>query len=494
MSLLTEYKPEGSGFFRYKELNGKILVTNDVGDFAVLSKREFSDLVSGKLEKSVEKYSRLVSPAVRKRAALCGKLQKAGIIGTGAGGTGDLSARWADKNSFLFGSPNLHIIVLTKRCNLACVYCHAGAETASGTDMTVKTAKRVLDTVFASPAGSLTIEFQGGEPMLNWGTLSYILTEASERAARTGKEIIFSLVTNLTAMTDERLAFLTRYKVRICTSLDGPAVLHNKNRYFAVTGAGSHSYAVSWLKKIKKIQVPGGTSGDALLTVTRYSLPKWKQIVDEYIKRNLTGIFVRFLNPYGSAKKTWDKIGYTSAEYISFYKKTLDYVIELNLSGKSGIVEHSARIIAKKIFGSSDPNFLDLRSPCGAGIGQIAYNYDGSVYTCDEGRMLAAMGDTSFCMGKVGKNTYKDLVSSPVVRCTVTASLTDIQPLCSECVYKPYCGVCPVYNYSEHGDLFMYSAGYRCEIYRGIFDYIFTLILDKRKEKLLREWAEKSPA
>ena len=29
---------------------------------------------------------------------------------------------------------------------------------------------------------------------------------------------------------------------------------------------------------------------------------------------------------------------------------------------------------------------IQLRSPCGAGIGQLLYNYDGKVYTCDEGR------------------------------------------------------------------------------------------------------------
>jgi len=42
-----------------------------------------------------------------------------------------------------------------------------------------------------------------------------------------------------------------------------------------------------------------------------------------------------------------------------------------------------------KILTENDPNFLDSRSPCGACIGQVAYNYDGKVYTCDEGRMFA---------------------------------------------------------------------------------------------------------
>ena len=53
-------------------------------------------------------------------------------------------------------------------------------------------------------------------------------------------------------------------------------------------------------------------------------------------------------------------------------------------------------------------------SPCGAGVGQMSYYYDGNVYTCDEGRMLSEMGDNSFLLGNVHTNTFQECVSSPV--------------------------------------------------------------------------------
>ena len=46
-------------------------------------------------------------------------------------------------------------------------------------------------------------------------------------------------------------------------------------------------------------------------------------------------------------------------------------------------------------------NYMELRSPCGAGVGQLAYYADGDIFTCDEGRMLHEMGQSTFRLGNV---------------------------------------------------------------------------------------------
>ena len=43
--------------------------------------------------------------------------------------------------------------------------------------------------------------------------------------------------------------------------------------------------------------------------------------------------------------------------------------------------EGHARIFLKKILMGYSENYMELRSPCGAGIGQMAYYYDGNIYT-----------------------------------------------------------------------------------------------------------------
>jgi hypothetical protein len=78
----------------------------------------------------------------------------------------------------------------------------------------------------------------------------------------------------------------------------------------------------------------------------------------------------------------------------------MEYIIELN---KRGVLfrEQLTNIYLAKIFRPKDPNFMDNRSPCGACIGQVAYNYDGKIYSCDEGRMLGRMGDDNFMMAEL---------------------------------------------------------------------------------------------
>ena len=66
------------------------------------------------------------------------------------------------KNNFLGTGPTLHMVVTTLRCNHHCKYCHAAVAPMSAKefDMSIDTARKVLDTIFHTNSTSLTIEFQ----------------------------------------------------------------------------------------------------------------------------------------------------------------------------------------------------------------------------------------------------------------------------------------------------------------------------------------------
>lgn len=226
-----------------------------------------------------------------------------------------------------------------------------------------------------------------------------------------------------------------------------------------------------------------------LVTISKDSLRYYKEIVDEYAHLGAEAIHLRPVNPYGIAKKAWENVSYTPEEFIHFYKKALDYILKLNLQGKK-IYEKTACIFLKKIFIDTDPNYLDIRSPCGAGLGQLAYNFNGDIYTCDEGRMLSRMGDESFKIGNVNGTNYKEIMNSSIVKTMCISSCLDNLPECSHCVYKPYCGVCPLYNYVERSNIFdslLYGA--RCKIHMAILDYLFKKIKDERFRKIFENWA-----
>ena len=68
--------------------------------------------------------------------------------------------------------------------------------------------------------------------------------------------------------------------------------------------------------------------------------------------------------------------------------------------------------------------------------------------------MVAGMGDDFFAIGEVGKSSYADLANHPTVRALALSSITDGLPGCNTCFNAPFCGVRPLHNYMNFGDLF----------------------------------------
>ena len=137
-------------------------------------------------------------------------------------------------------------------------------------------------------------------------------------------------------------------------------------------------------------------------------------------------------------------------------------------------------------------NYMELRSPCGAGVGQLAYYPDGKVFTCDEGRMVYEMGDAAFCLGDVRDNVYSEMIGSGVCRTVCSSSILETVPSCCDCVYQPYCGTCPVVNYASGQDVFEKEPrSYRCRLYSGMLDYLFDILSgdDEQAAAILRSWS-----
>ena len=463
--------PRKTGFFRFRRLQDDYLITNDFGRHAILTASEFKSFVEGALDQASPLYGRLSRDGfIRDRMDFDA-----------------LTSVWRTRNRFLWQGPGLHIVVVTLRCNHRCLYCQANSVPMKdeSSDMSLETARKVVDRIFESPNPAISIEFQGGEPLANWPAVEFIVGYARKKNLKAGKSLWLNLVTNLSLLDDAKLKFLLKNEVNFCTSLDGPADLHNKNRLFV--GGDSHADAARWFKKINRKTAGKTMRIDALLTVTRFSLPRYKAIVDEDAGLGMRGVYLRPLSQLGLARDTWAQIGYGPDEFLGFYRKALDYIIALNK--RKNFFEQTARIFLAKILGDDDPNFMDLRSPCGAGIGQIAYNFDGGIYTCDEGRMFSRMGDESFRIGSVDAGSYKESVSHPVVRAISVASCLDNQVQCSACAYKPYCGVCPVKCYGEQGDIMgRMPSSTGCRVQMGIQDILFERLRDPKVEKIFRKW------
>lgn len=458
-------------YFNYQMIGDKYLLTNDIGRYIFLTKQQFSDFMKNQIDDKSEIYARLKQQYFLFDTSEYDFVEEAGT-----------AFREYRKN--LFQGAALHIFVLTKQCNQQCVYCQASTDLDQNTKMSPEIAKKAVDLALQAPARFLTFEFQGGEPLMNFKTLQYIVEYTKEQ--KTDKQIEFSLVSNLMLLDQEKLKFLIENNVSVCTSLDGDEELHNRNRpYF-------HKNAFRILEE--KIEMIRNSQGrvSAIQTTTRYTLNKYKELIDQYVALGMEQVIIRPLTPLGYAQQNWSKIGYTTEEFLAFYRKSLDYIIELNKVGIP-LAEGHARIFLNKIFFHDAGNYMELRSPCGGAIGQMAYYYNGKIYTCDEARMLAEMGDDSFLLGTADAENYNELMQSSVCRVLANASCLEGLSDCCDCVFRPYCGTCPVISYAKYHTVYPgMLQDYRCQIYKGIQMILFEKLSEEDEAviNILRSWCE----
>ena len=441
------------------------LVTVNHGAWVVLDKQEFNLL----------RFNRL-----NENKRLKDLLEEKGIIITNENRSQILTAT-KNKYHHTQRGTSLHILVPTLRCNQKCIYCHAKSKDPSKKeyDMTLETAKKVVDFIFQSPSSAITIEYQGGEATLNMEVVKFIREYSEEVARKTRKKVSWVIVTNFTNLSDENLDYFMNKKIDLCTSLDGPKELHDYNRPMFGSNESSYDQVIETMKRVK---AKGGDMG-VLPTITKKSLEYPKEIIEEYLNHGITSLMSRNLNFMGFAKQIWKKLGYTPEEYIDFFAKQVDYIIELN---KKGIpfVDIKLKFILQRMLSTEPRTFTCYGSPCGAVIGQIAYDEKGDIYTCDEAR-----SDDIFKIGSVHTHTYTDVIKQS--GCKVVDLTSGLSIMCDNCVWHPYCGTCVVAVYGAQGNVVSKQAwDHECKIRMGQADYLMRkIIYDKDARAIFQHWA-----
>ena len=459
-------------FFFHKLFGNGHLLTNDFGNSVLLSDEEYRLFISDE----VEMISKDTQEKLQKGYFLLPTPLSADCIEI-------LQETTRKTKWYLFQGPVLHIFNITNGCNYQCVYCQASATSRHPMIMPTETAKKAVHIALQSPSGRLTFEFQGGEPLLGFRTIKEIVQETKRE--NQDKTITFNIVSNLSLLNNDMVGFFQENHFSIATSLDGDALLQRRNRQCKTSD--SWADAREGIKKLRDAGIPV----TAIQTTTKYSLTQAKEIINCYSSLGFISIFIRPLTRLGKASADWAGIGYTAEEFLLFYRQCFFLILEKNKEGFP-IKETYASILLGKIFHTSVANYMELRSPCGAGIGQITYNYDGTVSTCDEGRMLAEMGNPLFQMGTVD-NTLNELMRSATCRSVCAASILESAPECFDCVYQPYCGNCPIMNYVTSQELFPSKPNsFRCKITKGILDLLFNCIYYGSADyiSILHAWSE----
>jgi uncharacterized protein len=369
-----------------------------------------------------------------------------------------------------YDGPGLHIVVPTRRCNLNCTYCHMYPQpvnaSQNNTDLQPETIPYIARFIMSSPRHRISVEFQGGEPFLNFPAIAQTVEEVSRLNASEGKAVNFSIVSNLMIANDEQLSYCQEHKISISYSLNGPEPVHD---LFRITRNGTGSYKTV-MRKIDYIKrsFPGLLARYPLCVVTEDNMGQLRDMVQYYYDLGFRGIGMIPLKNLGNAI---GQVKFDMRKFIPYYLDLLEYIYDKNkTSGSVCYFERLVQLALMKILGTSNPLFVDWRNPIGYVSNCIIYDTDGELLPVDEARSLRDV----FTLGNVRSMTYDELIRKRSSFQTVNLSIRDRDPVCRECAYNPYCGVSPVLHYSKTGKLEPEPhVSDECIFILALFDWVF---------------------
>jgi uncharacterized protein len=129
----------------------------------------------------------------------------------------------------LYENPSCELMVTTK-CNMQCSYCIA--RNLPKLDMTKEIGIKAIEYFIYLAEGAKVLDFifTGGEPLLDFDTLEYLIEYAVTKTNDQGMGATISIKTNGTLIQNQHLGLFKKYKCTLFVSIDGMAQDHNRHR------------------------------------------------------------------------------------------------------------------------------------------------------------------------------------------------------------------------------------------------------------------------
>ena len=133
------------------------------------------------------------------------------------------------------------VIGVTEQCNLRCSYCCYSGAYENNRSHGLRNIKRIdIDEIYdfvlhTFKKRPLQIAFYGGEPLLQYALLQYAVEIGRERF---DGNVDFSISTNATLLTKDKVDWLLNHGVKILISIDGTKTFHDLHRIYP-NGKGS---------------------------------------------------------------------------------------------------------------------------------------------------------------------------------------------------------------------------------------------------------------
>lgn len=272
-------------------------------------------------------------------------------------------------------------------CNLDCVYCYAQGGDYGGPHerMTIGVGRRSFDRFFDKYDEISTVQFFGGEPLLNWGVIDELCDYGWRRADELGRRRpVYTLSTNGTVFTPAIAEMIRRYELKVTVSLDGPPEINDKLR---ISRSPSKSGITRLIEdNIRELKSLTGQPVQVEGTYTRLHVEERCSVNDvlDYISDTLgIGQLHMPLNVVTSAADvdTYalgpEHFDYASRVYADAVARSIDSLVSDPVT-KLTLLRSALDIVEPLLNPRPEvPSFI-----CPAGNGTIAVDSNGDVYPC----------------------------------------------------------------------------------------------------------------
>lgn len=333
-------------------------------------------------------------------------------------------------------------------CNLSCSYCFAsqGKYHGDAAIMPFEVGKAALD-MLVEKSGSrynLEVDFFGGEPLLNWGTVKRLVNYGRSLEKEHHKNFRYTLTTNGVLIDDDVIDFCNREMHNVVLSLDGRKEVHDR---FRVDHQGRGSYDIILPKFQEFIRRRKDKDYYIRGTYTRHNL----DFLQDVLHMADLGFTQLSMEPMVAAPD--DPEALHAEDLPMLYRQYEQLAVEmLNLKKDGRGFDFYHYLIDLK----NGPCLHKRLSGCGSGTEYLAVTPAGDLYPCHQ-----FVGNQDYLMGNVKEGiTRQDLYES-FSSCGLIS-----RSECDDCWAKLYCaGGCAANAYHAAGTIHgVYQYG--CDLFR----------------------------
>lgn len=348
------------------------------------------------------------------------------------------------------------ILIVTEDCNFRCKYCvysgvYDNQRKHNSSVMSLETAHKAVENYLAfldrlrknNLNISPVIGFYGGEPLLNFDLIRYVVTLTDSRYP--GKTR-YSITTNASLLTPDIIDFFVSHNFTLTISLNGGKDENDRNRVFA-NGTGTYEIIMGKIAYIKHhypsffserlIISSVYDSGTNLEEFNRFfEAPMWKEI--PLIVMPVSMLFSEWYEQYGSQKNramretllAWQDLYYNhlvSDEHISKLEKSL-------------FASQVLRILLRRT--ETLPLFTPFTNTCIPGT-KVAVAPNGNLFCCEKMNYSRPIGtaenwiDEEFVLKLI--NDYNSGLGPQCINCPISR----VCPICYSQVFDANGNVCP---------------------------------------------------